>query len=188
MDNMCSVMRTVLTIGTVNKERKNKMANKLIPFAMTPKGLMTKGKTRQIAQANYELEGIELKKALAIIDCDTDEAKAKAETQVELQEGVITQSEAEKRDAIVDKKPWVDVKKMDVNVDDPKQGYMELDWNDEFVAMLQNKGYTGESDESVVNKWFNDICRTVLLQEIEDQDYGLEVQDDIITVRDEDNK
>ena len=27
MDNMCSVMRTVLTIGTVNKERKNKMAN-----------------------------------------------------------------------------------------------------------------------------------------------------------------
>jgi len=71
---------------------------------------------------------------------------------------------------------------MDVNVDDPKQGYMELDWNDEFVAMLQEKGYTGESDESVVNKWFNDVCRTVLLQEMEDQDYGLENQDDVIVV------
>jgi hypothetical protein len=187
---MYFVMLIVHMIGTQNKKKQTekKMKNKLIPFAMTPKGLTTKGKTRQIAQANYELEGIELKKALAIIDCDTDEAKAKAETQVELQEGVITQSEAEKRDATVDKKPWVDVKKMDVNVDDPKQGYMELDWNDEFVAMLQNKGYTGESDESVVNKWFNDICRTVLLQEIEDQDYGLEVQDDVILVKDDENK
>ena len=36
------------------------------------------------------------------------------------------------------------------------------------VAMLQDKGYVGDSDESVVNKWFNDICRTVLLQELED--------------------
>jgi len=161
------------------------MKNKLIPFAMTPKGLTTKGKARQIAQANYELDGIELKKALALIECDgTDEAKEVAITKVELDEGLITQDEADKRDATIKKVPWVNVKKMDVNVDDPKQGYMELDWNDEFVAMLQNKGYTGESDESVVNKWFNDVCRTVLLQEIEDQDYGLEVQDDVITVKD----
>ena len=160
------------------------MKNKLIPFAMTPKGLTSKGKARQIAQANYELDGIELKKALALIECNTDEEKAIAETKVELEECLITLSEEEKRDASVDKKAFVDLKKMDVNVDDPKQGYMELDWNDEFVAMLQNKGYTGESDESVVNKWFNDVCRTVLLQEIEDQDYGLEVQDDVITVND----
>ena len=41
-----------------------------------------------------------------------------------------------------------------------------------------------ESDESVVNKWFNDVCRTVLLQEMEDQDYGLENQDDVILVND----
>ena len=49
------------------------MKNKLIPFAMTPKGLTSKGKARQIAQANYELDGIELKKALALIECNTDE-------------------------------------------------------------------------------------------------------------------
>jgi hypothetical protein len=186
---MYFVMLIVHMIGTQNKKKQTekKMKTKLIPFAMTPKGLTTKGKAREIARANYELEGIELKKAVAKIECDTDEDKAKAETKVELQEGVITQSEADKRDASVDKKPWVDVKKMDVNVDDPKQGYMELDWNDEFVAMLQEKGYTGDSDEAVVNKWFNDICRTVLLQEMEDQDYGLEVQDDVILVKDKDS-
>ena len=40
--------------------------------------------------------------------------------------------------------------------------------------MLSAKGYTGESDEAVVNKWFNDVCRTVLVQEMADQDYGLQ--------------
>ena len=80
---------------------------------------------------------------------------------------------------------------MQVNEEDPKQGYMELDWNDEFVAMLTEKGYTGESDESVVNGWFNDVCRTVLLDEIQDQDYGMEPQrDDVIVVNknEEDNE
>jgi hypothetical protein len=50
--------------------------------------------------------------------------------------------------------------------------------------MLHAQGYTGESDESVVNKWFNDICRTVLLQENADMDFGLQDADsDVIKVR-----
>ena len=40
--------------------------------------------------------------------------------------------------------------------------------------MLQNGGITGTSDDDVVNKWFNGVCRTVLLQEGADLDYGLE--------------
>lgn len=160
---------------------------KLYPFSMTVKGMTTKGKAREIAKAEYELSGIELKKAIAVIEADTVEDKAKAEVQVDFDEGVIDGIEYDKRCAIVDKKPWVEVKKMDVNVDDPKQGYMELDWNDEFVVMLQDKGYAGDSDEAVVNKWFNDVCRTVLLQEMEDQDYGLEeMQEDVILVNDND--
>ena len=164
------------------------MSKKMIPFAMTLKGMTTIGRNREIAKLEYEYSGIELKKELAKLDLKTDEEKAKAEVQVEFDEGVIDRTEFDKRCAIVDKTPWVEVKKMEVNVDDPKQGYMELDWNDEFVAMLQDKGYTGESDESVVNKWFNDVCRTVLLQEIEDQDYGLESQDDVILVNDNDEE
>ena len=49
-----------------------------------------------------------------------------------------------------------------------------MDWNDHFVAMLHDNGYTGTNDEDVVNKWFNDVCRTVLVQEMADQDYGLQ--------------
>ena len=42
------------------------------------------------------------------------------------------------------------------------------------VKFLHENGYTGESDEAVVNKWFNDVCRTVLIQEMADLDYGLQ--------------
>ena len=62
---------------------------------------------------------------------------------------------------------------------------MELDWNDHFVKFLHANNYTGESDEAVVNKWFNDVCRTVLVQEMADQDYGLQEEggeDDVIRV------
>ena len=54
---------------------------------------------------------------------------------------------------------------MGIDEENVVQGYFELDWNDEFVAMLQSKGITGTSDEDVVNKWFNAVCRTVLLNE-----------------------
>ena len=40
--------------------------------------------------------------------------------------------------------------------------------------MLHDNGYTGTHDEDVVNKWFHDVCRTVLLQERADLDYGLQ--------------
>jgi hypothetical protein len=63
---------------------------------------------------------------------------------------------------------------MGVNPSNVAAGYFELDWNDEFIAMLHENGYVGQSDEEVVNKWFNDVCRTVLIQEKADQDYGLE--------------
>tara|TARA_B100000965_G_scaffold338189_1_gene305293 strand:- start:2688 stop:3191 length:504 start_codon:yes stop_codon:yes gene_type:complete len=155
---------------------------RIIPFKFHPSSWGKTGKERQIAEANYSLSGIELKKALANIEQDTPEDKALAELQVEFDEGMIGQLEFDRRQASVLKQPWVEVKKMQVNEDDPKQGYMELDWNDEFVAMLTEKGYTGESDESVVNGWFNDVCRTVLLDELQDQDYGLESRDDVVVI------
>ena len=151
---------------------------KLIPFSFMPASWGLKGEAYERAKIEYEKEGLEKKVALAKVGLETVEEQAIAEAEVMFEEGEIDEGQKNKMIAHVKKEPWVDVKKMEVNPDDPKAGYMELDWNDEFVAMLQNKGYVGESDEAVVNKWFNDICRTVLLQEIEDQDYGLESMDD----------
>jgi len=73
---------------------------------------------------------------------------------------------------------------MGVDPENAKAGFIELDWNDEFVSMLQDNGYVGTTDEQTVNTWFNDVCRTVLIQEKADQDYGLqEGRNDVITTR-----
>ena len=65
------------------------------------------------------------------------------------------------------KEPWVDVIKVKLDADNPSQGFFELDWNGPFVAMLRENGYEGGEDEMVVDKWFSDLCKTIVREEIE---------------------
>jgi len=85
----------------------------------------------------------------------------------------ISHSDYERELATVKGEPYVNVLNMGIDKDNVVQGYIELDWNDEFVKMLTEAGITGTSDEDIVNKWFNGVCRTVLWQEQADLDYGL---------------
>ena len=145
-----------------------------LPFSMMPASWGLKGKSRAIAEAEYYYEGEELEELLAEINAESDEDKELAKLEVQVKNGKIGQYEFDKKVAELKKEPYVNVLKLDVNPENAKAGYMELDWNDHFVKFLHENGYTGESDEAVVNKWFNDVCRTVLVQEMADQDYGLQ--------------
>lgn len=147
---------------------------KKIPFWMMPASWGLKGKTREIAEAEYYLEGKDLEEKLAEINAETPEEKEIAKLAVKLKHEEISQDAFDKAVATINKEPWVNVIKMGVNPTNITQGYFELDWNEEFIIMLQEAGIEGKSDEEIVNKWFNGVCRTVLLQEKADQDYGLE--------------
>ena len=57
--------------------------------------------------------------------------------------------------------PWVKVLDMNVNPSNPKNGFFELDWNDEFVNNLKQHGYQGNSDEEIVDRWFQTLCKTI---------------------------
>tara|TARA_B100001057_G_scaffold391566_1_gene399827 strand:+ start:6046 stop:6564 length:519 start_codon:yes stop_codon:yes gene_type:complete len=149
---------------------------KKLPFSMMPASWGLSGKTRAVAEAEYYYDGEELEEVLAEINAETDEDKELAKLDVQLKNEKIGQYEYDKAVAELQKRPYVNVLKLDVNPENAKAGYMELDWNDHFVKFLHQNGYTGENDEAVVNKWFNDVCRTVLLQEMADQDYGLQDQ------------
>jgi len=59
------------------------------------------------------------------------------------------------------KEPWVTVLQTHVNPESPKNGFFELDWNEYFVLMLRNNGYTGVTEEEIVDQWFSDLCREV---------------------------
>ena len=145
-----------------------------LPFSMMPASWGLKGKSRAIAEAEYYYVGEELEKVLATLEIDKEEDKELAELEIDYKNGKIGISEYEKKVAEIKDEPYVNVLKLDVNPENAKAGYMELDWNDKFVEFLHNNGYEGKDDEAVVNKWFNDVCRTVLVQEMADQDYGLQ--------------
>ena len=57
--------------------------------------------------------------------------------------------------------PIVKVLNLNVNPENPRNGFFELDWNDEFVNMLRQSGYEGQSEEEIVDRWFQTLCRTI---------------------------
>jgi len=85
--------------------------------------------------------------------------KDKAETSEEKRLRLLQE---EKAAATKAKKPWVAVLDTHVNQNDIKNGFFELDWNNEFIEQLLDAGYKGESNEQIVDAWFKDIARNVL--------------------------
>jgi len=67
--------------------------------------------------------------------------------------------------ATAKKEPWVAVLDTHVNPDNIKNGFFELDWNEYFVLQLKTAGYTGITDEDVVDQWFSELCRNVGAEE-----------------------
>lgn len=57
--------------------------------------------------------------------------------------------------------PYVRVLSMEMNKDNPSEGYFELDWNRPFVEKLRAAGYTGNSEEEIVDSWFTALCRNI---------------------------
>lgn len=81
-----------------------------------------------------------------------------------------TAFEEEKHAATARGEPWVAVIDTKVNPDDIKHGFFELDWNEQFIELLLDDGYVGESQEELVEKWFTNIVSGLL----EDNDYTVE--------------
>ena len=60
--------------------------------------------------------------------------------------------------------PYVAVLSMDVDPNNLHQGAFELDWNEIFVARLVKAGYQGKVDADIVDQWFQNVCRHVVME------------------------
>ena len=78
----------------------------------------------------------------------------------------------EKEEATKAKQPWVAVLDTQVNPKDIKNGFFELDWNNEFIEQLLDAGYSGETNEQIVDQWFKTIVIQMLEEEGLDTDRG----------------
>lgn len=55
-----------------------------------------------------------------------------------------------------------------VNADNIRNGFFELDWNNEFIEQLIDAGYSGETNEQIVDAWFRTIVSQMLEEEGQD--------------------
>ena len=106
-----------------------------------------------------------MKKALGIKTEEVKQLSAEEERRAIL--------EKEKEQATKDKKPWVAVLDTQVNPDNIKNGFFELDWNNEFIEQLIDAGYTGEQPEHIVDQWFRTIATQMLDEEGQEPNRGM---------------
>jgi hypothetical protein len=78
------------------------------------------------------------------------------------------------------KEPWVGVLETHVNKDNIRNGFFELDWNEQFVLKLKQEGYgaDGDPDEEIVDRWFRELCANVVV----DGDFGGPVNTGVIDI------
>lgn len=63
--------------------------------------------------------------------------------------------------------PYISIVNVDLDPNNIGNGAFELDWNEFFVAKLIRAGYKGNDDSQIVDQWFQDVCRNVVLETFE---------------------
>ena len=72
-----------------------------------------------------------------------------------------TKEPTDKEKATEKGEPYIKVVETKVDPKNPKYGYFDLDWNEHFVANLKEHGFSGTTDEEIVDHWFSVLCNTI---------------------------
>jgi hypothetical protein len=104
-----------------------------------------------------EAEKTQAQEALALAQAETTKAQ-----ELEAQAKMTPKDRATARG-----EPWVDVLETHVNKDNIRNGFFELDWNNEFITQLKQAGYGFDEDpeEEIVDRWFRDLARNMLSED-----------------------
>jgi len=65
--------------------------------------------------------------------------------------------------------PYVALLGMDIDYNNLAYGSFEIDWNDKFVSNLVRAGYQGKTDADIVDMWFQNVCRNVVMETYEQE-------------------
>ena len=68
--------------------------------------------------------------------------------------------------------PYVNILRVEIDPENINAGAFELDWNDKFLLNLIKAGYKqrdDDTDQIIVDRWFQTVCRNVALEYYEQQ-------------------
>jgi hypothetical protein len=92
-------------------------------------------------------------------------SQAQIEAEAKKYAEVVTETLPPKEAATLKKEPYVAVLNTHINENNIRNGFFELDWNEYFIVKLRESGYTGDTEEVIVDAWFKDLCRDVAMEE-----------------------
>jgi hypothetical protein len=81
-----------------------------------------------------------------------------------------------------DNEPFIKILKVEIDPNNINNGAFELDWNDKFVLNLIRAGYKireDDTDQMIVDRWFQTVCRNIALELYEQQVADPEKRNDI---------
>jgi hypothetical protein len=124
---------------------------------------------KQFIEKLFGIDKIRARAEKSLIEADAATKLAEAAT---LAAERATEAEAQakmtpKERATARGEPWVAVLETHINKDNLKNGFFEIDWNDEFVLQLKQAGYgfDGDPPEEIVDRWFRELCKNVASEE-----------------------
>ena len=74
---------------------------------------------------------------------------------------------SDKEKATAAREPYINITSIELDPSDIGNGAFELDWNEFFIANLVKAGYRGKDDAQMVDQWFQNICRNVVMETFE---------------------
>jgi hypothetical protein len=138
-------------------------------FYLNPKNWFLSGVDKEIAKARATKSGEDLARVLADLQSITENDKKLAHLGIDLDYNRITQNEYDKEVATLHGEPYIKVINIDLDQKSPGSGYFELDFNEHFVEYLANSGYGGVEPEEIVDAWFSDLCKNIVMSDLEDE-------------------
>lgn len=123
--------------------------------------LNVRKKYNEVDDFEYEIQKVELVN-------DTKEKIEEEKNEILFKYEKISELEYERNRANIRKEPWIKIVSeflFDFN-SVPKLGF-KFEWNDYFIKYLESNGYRGFNEESIVEKWFNDIVKNNILNDFE---------------------
>lgn len=76
--------------------------------------------------------------------------------------------------------PYVNILSVEIDPNNVQAGSFELDWNSMFITQLVKAGYMKkkeDTDQDIVDRWFSDVCRNVVLELYQQQQADPENRD-----------
>jgi hypothetical protein len=73
----------------------------------------------------------------------------------------VKQAISEKDQATARGEAYVRVLNVNIDKQNPGDGYFELEWNQLFIKELLQAGYQGSTEEEIIDQWFTALCRNI---------------------------